>query len=59
MMEMGGKGSETSTAARPSAAPGWVCGSAGFAGCELRLAFKGMAFLILTLNCFQLLSNSN
>ena len=28
---------------------GWVCGFAGFAGCELRIAFKGVAFLRLIL----------
>ena len=29
---------------------GWVCGFAGFAGCELRIAFKGVAFLISILS---------
>ena len=37
---------------------GWVCGFAGFAGCELRIAFKGVAFLISILtdiNYYQIM----
>ena len=38
---------------------GWVCGFAGFAGCELRIAFKGVAFLISILtdiNYYQVIT---
>ena len=33
----------------PSPSSPWVCRAHGFAGCELRIAFKGVAFLRLIL----------